>query len=76
MFNRIINLEKIIKLLIQQLQNPNNEYLIQILEILKENEKVNKNILDEDQTPYPLTEEQILTQQLLDNLQQSILQNK
>jgi len=68
---KVYRLEKIIKLLVQHLQNPDNVYLIQILELLKENETVNKLSFDEDQTPYPITEEQILTQQLLDNLQQS-----
>jgi len=69
MFFRIQILEKITKLLVQHLQNPNNEYLIQILELLKESEKEHKDILTEDQTERPPTEEQILTQQLLDELQ-------
>ena len=69
MFCRIQNLEKITKLLVQHLQNPNNEYLIQILGLLKESEKEYKDILIEDQTEKPPTEEQLLTQQLLDELQ-------
>lgn len=66
---KVYRLEKIIKILVQHLQNPNKEYLIQILELLKENETVNKPLFEEDQTPYPPTTEQLLTQQLLDELQ-------
>lgn len=61
----IYRLHKIIKILIKQLQTPNNDNLIQILEILKENELVK----DMEGNNPPLTEEQILTQQLLDELQ-------
>jgi uncharacterized protein YihD (DUF1040 family) len=65
MFYKVKRLEKIIKLLVQHLQNPNNDNLIQILELLKENELVT----DKEGNSLPLTEEQILTQQLLDDLQ-------
>jgi len=61
----VYRLHKIIKILIKQLQNPNNDNLIQILELVKENELVT----DMEGNNPPLTEEQLLTQQLLDNLQ-------
>jgi hypothetical protein len=61
----VYRLHKIIKILIKQLQNPNNDNLIQILELVKENELVT----DMEGNNPPLTEEQLLTQQLLDELQ-------
>jgi len=66
----INNLEKMVKLVVQNFQNPNNDNLIQILQLLKENEE--PSIMPFLEIQPEITEEQILTQQLLDELQQSI----